>query len=76
MPTITERVLAYLKEQPGTWKEIAKALNIKRRHLRMGYTYYWGNWSFLRAEKAGLIECDDDDRWHLKVEEDEEKEAV
>ena len=67
--TISERVLAYLKEQPGTWKEIAKALNIKRRHTRMGYTYYWGNWSFGRAEKEGLIEADEDNRWHLKEEE-------
>lgn len=68
MPTITEGVLAYLKEQPGTWKEIAKALNIKRRHTRMGYTYYWGNWSFARAEKAGLIEFKDHPsggKWHL-----------
>jgi len=63
--TISERVLAYLKEHSGTAVEIAKALNIKRRHTRMGYTYYWGHWSFARAEKEGIIEWKDGG-WHLK----------
>lgn len=78
--TISERVLAYLKEHPGkTALEIAKALNLKRRLT--GYTHYWGNWSFERAEAAGLIEFRDAEGtsnerlqaklhpggWHLKV---------
>ncbi len=70
-PTISERVLAYLKEHPATVSEIIKALNIKRRHTRMGYTYYWGHWSFVRAEHEGLIEFKDHPgggKWHLKEE--------
>ena len=65
-PTISERVLAYLKEHPSTALEVARGLPAKRRHTRMGYTYYWGNWSFARAEKEGLIEQDEDGRYHLK----------
>ncbi len=65
-PTISHRVLAYLKKHPSTAMEVAKALPLKRRHTRMGYTYYWGDWSFIRAEKAGLIECDEASKWHLR----------
>ena len=62
--TITERVLAYLKEQPGTPREIAEALNLTRR--RGGYgNYYWGKWRFGDAEMLGLIEWKNE-QWHLK----------
>lgn len=62
--TISDRVLAYLKERPGSPTEIAKSLNIKKRHTCMGYTYYWGIWSFARAEKDGLIMWKEG-KWHL-----------
>ncbi len=62
--TISERVLAYLKEQPGTPLEIARALKLKRRKTRMGYTYYWGHWNFGKAETEGLIVWRGD-KWHL-----------
>jgi len=64
--TVTERVLAYLKEHPSTALEVAKNMPAKRRHTRMGYTYHWGNWSFIVAEKEGLIEMDDQGRYHIK----------
>lgn len=47
MLSITDRVLAYSKEHP----------------TRMGYTYYWGDWSFAGAEKMGLIKMDDSGRY-------------
>lgn len=59
--TITERVLAYLAEQPGDPVEIAKALNLTKRR----YGYNWGRWSFSDAEEAGLIEYWNY-QWHLK----------
>lgn len=59
--TISERVLAYLKEQPGTPNEIAEALGLTGRR----YGYVWGRWSFAKAEDEGLIEWKDD-KWHLK----------
>ena len=59
--TITERVLAYLKDQPGDPVEIAKALGLTKR----GHSYNWGKWSFLKAEQEGLIEYWVY-RWHLK----------
>jgi len=59
--TITERVLAYLKKQPGDPVEIAKALKLTKR----GHGYNWGKWSFRKAEDEGLIEYWND-QWHLK----------
>lgn len=59
--TITERVLAYLEEHPGTPNEIAEALGLTKRR----YGYVWGRWSFGKAEDAGLIEWKED-KWHLK----------
>ena len=64
--TVTERVLAYLKEHPSTALEVAKNMPAKRRHTRMGDTYIWGDWSFIRAEKAELIEMDASGRYHVK----------
>ncbi len=64
-PSITDRVLAYLKENPSTALEVARGMPAKRRHLRVGYTYYWGDWSFIRAEKAGIIKLDDSGRYHV-----------
>ena len=40
----------------------------KKAHAH-GIHLDWGNWSFGRAEKEGLIEADEDNRWHLKEEE-------
>lgn len=64
--TISERVLAYLKEQPGTPKEIGEALNLTlKQSTRPWMGYRWGRWSFKRAEEEGLIEWIDG-KWHLK----------
>ena len=60
--TISERVLAYLKEQPGTTNEIGKSLGLKRRGWK---GYNWGKWSFYDAEEEGLIEHKEGE-WHLK----------
>lgn len=62
--SITERVLAYLKEQPGSPDEIAEALGLTKRGL-LGYR--WGGWSFSAAESGGLIVWKDG-KWHLKGE--------
>lgn len=59
--TISERVLAYLKEQPGSPIEIGEALNLTKRW----HGYFWGGWSFCNAEEKGLIEWKDG-KWHLK----------
>lgn len=61
--TITERVLAFLKEQPGTPNEIAEALGLTKRGWYGGY--YWGKWRFGDAEMLGLIEWKDE-TWHLR----------
>jgi len=60
--TISDSVLAYLREQPGTPDEIAKALHLKPRKW-VGYN--WGRWSFSKAEDEGLIEWKDGE-WHIK----------
>jgi len=60
---ITERVLAFLKEQPGTPNEIAEDIGLKSRG-ELG-SYYWGKWRFGDAEMLGLIEWKDE-KWHLK----------
>ena len=60
--TISDRVLAYLKEQPGSAVDIGEALNLKKREL-LGYN--WGRWSFAKAEDDGVIEWKDG-KWHLK----------
>lgn len=59
--TISERVLAYLRTQPGTPNEIGEALGLTGR--RDGYL--WGGWIFAKAEKEGLIEWREE-KWHLK----------
>lgn len=69
MMTISERVLAYLKERPGTLDEIGKALNLTRTYSG----YKWGKWSFSRAERKGLIAWKGGN-WHL-VKEFKEAEA-
>lgn len=60
--SITERVLAYLKEQPGSPAEIGEALDLTQYGWR---SYRWGKWSFGKAEEKGLIELIDG-KWHLK----------
>lgn len=60
--TMTERVLAYLKEQSGSPDEIGEALGLTKRGLA---GYNWGGWSFSAAESGGLIEWKND-KWHLK----------
>ena len=60
--TITERVLAYLKEQPGTPDEIGEALGL---HKRGWAGYNFGRWNFAMAEDEGIIEWKDG-KWHLK----------
>lgn len=63
--TISGAVLVYLKEQPGTAEEIAKAIDLKKRDWRGGNGYNWGWWSFSEAEDDGLIEWKEG-KWHLK----------
>lgn len=60
--SMTERVLAYLKERPGSEEEIAEALGLTKRGLA---GYKWGGWSFGAAESGGLIEWKDA-KWYLK----------
>ncbi len=60
--TITERVLAYLKLQPGTPDEIGEALGLHKTEW-IGYNF--GRWNFRVAESDGLIERKDG-KWHLK----------
>ncbi len=60
--SMTERVLAYLKERPGSEDEIAEALGLTKRGLA---GYKWRGWSFSVAESGGLIE-EKDGKWHLK----------
>ncbi len=67
--TISERVLAYLKEQPGTPNEIAEALGLYKRNLPYD-SYNWGKWRFGDAEMQGLIEWKDG-KWHLAKREAE-----
>ncbi|GAG58494.1 unnamed protein product [marine sediment metagenome] len=65
--TITERVLAYLKEQPGTPDEIGEALGL---HKTGWIGYNFGRWNFSMAEdEGGIIEWKDG-KWHLKEAED------
>jgi len=64
--TISDRVIAYLKEQPGNPMEIGKALELTMRsELSPWLGYRWGKWSFDKAERGGLIEWIDG-KWHLK----------
>ena len=62
--TISERVIAYLKEQPGSAKEIGDALGLNKRNTRYGPVHYWGGWSFAEAENKGIIEYKNR-KWHL-----------
>jgi len=59
--TISERVLAYLKEQPGSAVDIGEALELTKRELR---GYNWGRWDFAKAEDDGIIEWKEE-KWHL-----------
>jgi len=60
--SMTERVLAYLKEQPASTDEIGEALGLRKRVLA---GYNWRGWSFSAAESGGLIEMREG-KWHLK----------
>jgi len=67
--TISDRVLAFLKEQPGSAQEIGEALGLSKR--KWGYAYNWGKWRFDEAEAKGLIEYGEDYKWHLKEAEED-----
>jgi len=65
--TITQKVLEYLKEKSGNPNEIAKALNLKvRKNIHGLNAYYWGDWSFHKAEEEGIIEYKNE-QWYLKT---------
>jgi len=56
--TISEKVIELLERHRGTPlkpKEIGKMLGLKIRKPFPLESYNWGKWSFLKAEREGLI---------------------
>jgi len=64
--TISQRVLELLKKEdkPIMPEIIAQRLGLKVRDPFIG-SYNWGKWSFLKAEKEGLIKWIDKEGWVL-----------
>lgn len=62
---IAEKVLTYLKEQPGNAVEIGEALSLTK--LGGWSSYNWGNWNFEKAKRDGIIEWKND-KWYLKMQ--------